>query len=738
MATRAIPKIDAYECITDQTVTSKSDGAIDVANLRIDNKDLDFIQRQLNRTDDLTAQTVEASNYNDLVGISNNMDVLLKGVSGRAETIKDFTDGRNPMTEINNSEELLAKIENLSNVLTSKVAEFSSDYQVTSDAAFADLSNQVEKLQQAVNSSDSYPDLLNAFGDIHAILKNLIEGGDLRLIKDQTGSEGLIEQMNQLVESFESKAESLSGAFESSVSAQIETLNAEVDSLAQNIDQLSSAEQVMSHFQALESLGQVIKTKASEFNTIDESKELIQNINETSILSYEKAVDIIDGYKQVSNLEALVDNPETLAHAVKEASYRTNVSVVEEQLMPLVNDGQQLVAKVQQLATQFASDNLADLSERKVRMMDVVIGRLEVLYKSQLQVNINPVGVDYSLSDRLDGYMSQVEDKYEDALSTDPATLTEHVATFPSQLQSTMETSDISLFASNILSIPSDVMMNSRKCVDTAFKDFTREYGDTIEWSFDWLLTFLDSFEDALLWLPWPAFLLIVGALAFAGSHSKSVTIGSMLALFLVGYFDMWEPMISTVSLVTAATLLCLVVGIPLGIWMSRSERVQSMITPVLDIMQTIPSFVYLIPVVMLLGIGKVPGMIAVCIYAMPPIVRLTNLGIRLVDKEAMEAADAFGATYRQRLFTVQIPLALPNIFAGVNQTIMMALAMVVIASMIGVAGLGQPVLQAVQNQYLSSGMLNGLAIVVLAIVFDRVSQAFGTRIQKHRSGDVL
>ena len=226
--------------------------------------------------------------------------------------------------------------------------------------------------------------------------------------------------------------------------------------------------------------------------------------------------------------------------------------------------------------------------------------------------------------------------------------------------------------------------------------------------------------------------------LAWLGSRSIKVSIGVMAAFFAIGFLDMWEPMVSTVTMISAATILCLALGIPLGIWMSRSDRAQSWITPVLDVMQTIPSFVYLIPVVMMLGIGKVPGLIAVCIYAMPPIVRLTNLGIRLVDKEAMEAADAFGATYRQRLFMVQMPLALPNIFAGINQTIMMALAMVVIASMIGVAGLGLPVLQAVQNQFLSMGMLNGLAIVALAVIFDRVSQAFGTRIQKQRSGDVL
>ena len=168
---------------------------------------------------------------------------------------------------------------------------------------------------------------------------------------------------------------------------------------------------------------------------------------------------------------------------------------------------------------------------------------------------------------------------------------------------------------------------------------------------------------------------------------------------------------------------------------MSRYDRVQAAITPVLDLMQTIPIFVYLLPVVMLLGIGRVPGLIAVIVYALPPIIRLTNLGIRLVDKDVLEAADAFGSDYRQKLFSVQIPLALPNIFAGVNQTIMMALAMVVIASMIGVKGLGMPVLQSIQNQYLTLGLMNGLAIVALAIIFDRVSQRYGKRLQAHRYG---
>jgi len=165
---------------------------------------------------------------------------------------------------------------------------------------------------------------------------------------------------------------------------------------------------------------------------------------------------------------------------------------------------------------------------------------------------------------------------------------------------------------------------------------------------------------------------------------------------------------------------------------MSRWDRLQKIVNPSLDVMQTMPSFVYLIPVVMLLGIGRVPGLIAVVIYAIPPVIRFTNLGIRLVDKDLLEAADAFGTSVWQKMTKVQLPLALPTIMAGVNQTIMLSLAMVVIASMIGVQGLGQPVLKAISNQYFTMGVLNGLAIVGIAIIFDRVSQAYGKRLQKH------
>ncbi len=272
-----------------------------------------------------------------------------------------------------------------------------------------------------------------------------------------------------------------------------------------------------------------------------------------------------------------------------------------------------------------------------------------------------------------------------------------------------------------------------KKAFDVGYRDFSRAYGESIETFFEPLLTFLVWFEDVFTASPWWLVIAALAALAWFVSRNWKLVAGVTLAFLAIGYFGMWEDTMSTMAMITVCTILSIVIGLPVGILMARSDRLQAIITPALDVMQTMPSFVYLIPVVMLLGIGRVPGLLAVVIYAIPPIIRLTNLGIRLVDREVLEAADSFGADYWQRLFGVQIPLALPNIMAGINQTIMMALAMVVIASMIGVKGLGQPVLKAVTNQYFALGLFNGLAIVALAIVFDRMTQAYGQRLQSHR-----
>jgi glycine betaine/proline transport system permease protein len=277
-----------------------------------------------------------------------------------------------------------------------------------------------------------------------------------------------------------------------------------------------------------------------------------------------------------------------------------------------------------------------------------------------------------------------------------------------------------------------DTLSALRRAIDGAFRGFTREYGEVLERLFDPLREFLLFSEHLLTRSPWPAVVAVIAIIAWIASRSWKIVLGTVLTLLAIGVFGMWDDTMKTVSMIFVCTVVALVLGVPIGILASRSDRLQRLITPALDVMQTMPSFVYLIPVVMLLGIGRVPGVIAVVIYAIPPVIRFTNLGIRLVDRDLLEAADAFGSSTWQRLSKVQMPLALPTIMAGINQTIMLSLAMVVIASMIGVQGLGQPVLKAISNQYFTMGILNGLAIVGIAIIFDRVSQAYGKRLQRH------
>jgi glycine betaine/proline transport system permease protein len=190
----------------------------------------------------------------------------------------------------------------------------------------------------------------------------------------------------------------------------------------------------------------------------------------------------------------------------------------------------------------------------------------------------------------------------------------------------------------------------------------------------------------------------------------------------------LWAFTMQTLALVTTATLLSLLIGIPVGIWAAKNDLVDAIVRPILDFMQTMPAFVYLIPAVVLFGLGEVPGVIATFIFATPPSVRLTNLGIRQVSAEAVEAAQAFGSTPRQLLFKVELPMALPTILAGVNQTVLLALSMVVIAALIGAGGLGDPVVEGIQQLRIGVGFEGGLAIVILAIFLDRVTQAIGEK----------
>src|SRR5476649_2035190 len=224
---------------------------------------------------------------------------------------------------------------------------------------------------------------------------------------------------------------------------------------------------------------------------------------------------------------------------------------------------------------------------------------------------------------------------------------------------------------------------------------------------------------------PW-LLLLLAGLLAWHATRKLSLAALFVLLLYAIGAFGLWDKVMQTLALMLVATVLSIVLGIPLGILCSQNRWVRRGLLPVLDVMQTMPSFVYLIPVLMLFGLGKVPAIFATVIYAAPPLIRLTDLGIRQVDGEVMEAINAFGANRWQQLFGVQLPLALPSIMAGINQTTMMALSMVVIASMIGARGLGEDVLVGIQTLNVGRGLEAGLAIVILAVVIDRITQAYG------------
>lgn len=264
--------------------------------------------------------------------------------------------------------------------------------------------------------------------------------------------------------------------------------------------------------------------------------------------------------------------------------------------------------------------------------------------------------------------------------------------------------------------------------------------GEWIENAVDWILDNLEPALDGIAWFlglltnsfeagltAIPAWLLVLALVGLSWWRvSWRFGIFAILALGLILGMDLWDPTVKTLSLVLASALVALLIGMPLGVTMSRSNTVEAMVRPVLDLMQTMPPFVYLIPAAIFFGLGTVPGAIATVVFCMPPVVRLTNLGIRQVNREQIEAGLAFGCNRRQLLLKIQLPLAMPSIMAGINQTIMLALSMVVIASMIGAGGLGNTVLTGIQRLDVGLGFEGGLGVVILAILLDRITQSVG------------
>lgn len=245
----------------------------------------------------------------------------------------------------------------------------------------------------------------------------------------------------------------------------------------------------------------------------------------------------------------------------------------------------------------------------------------------------------------------------------------------------------------------------------------TQAFSTVTEQALDWL-------QAGFLFIPPWLFILIVAGFTWWMTRQKSVTVFSLVGLFLIWNMQLWDASMSTLSLVLVATLFSIVIGIPIGILAALYQKMYRIVTPILDFMQTLPAFVYLIPAISFFGLGKVPAIFATVIFSVPPTIRLTALGIRQVPKDLVECSEAFGSNKKQRLVQLQLPIAKTTIMAGVNQTIMLALSMVVIAAMIGAAGLGGEVWRGIQRLWVGRSFEAGIGIVILAIILDRITQS--------------
>ncbi len=270
---------------------------------------------------------------------------------------------------------------------------------------------------------------------------------------------------------------------------------------------------------------------------------------------------------------------------------------------------------------------------------------------------------------------------------------------------------------------PESLQIGSGEAIDIAVKAFSRNNRETLGLIKSAIIASINSINSLLEAIPWPVMILVVAYLGWR--VSKKLYVGPMYAamLFFVGMCGLWDHMLETISMVIVAVFLSVIMGFPLGIIVAMSKRTSTIVRPILDLMQTMPAFVYLVPAVILFSPGKTPALIATTIYAVVPMVRMTNLGIVHVDKEMVEAASSFGSTKMQLLAKVQIPQALPSIMAGINQTIMMAMSMVVTCALIGANGLGMEILLATNRTEMGKALMPGIAIVIIAIILDRLTQ---------------
>ena len=438
----------------------------------------------------------------------------------------------------------------MSKTLESKTQELSGLYSSNESALIDSYGSSVAELSNQIDLASSPDDVIALFPQIESLFKEIEL--NTRYISNSAESGKLTESIQSLTSNYADKAEQYSEAFMSGIGSEISLLNEGINSLKANIDYLNSQSSVQAHVERLAEIREQVNASASIYKNYPGARDMVYNLDTLSISTHAKVKEMVDSNEIISELLPLVNNSEALVRAVKEAAIRTDVSTVENVLIPLTDKANDLSAKVIELAGRYDSGNYGDLKVRAISSFDKTVERLDRQY-----ISIRSTDPE-ALAANISGLSSNIENNMSNVRSVDPASQTEYFASLNTRVNDAVHTSDFSIFVNNVISIPGDVMMSSRNCVDAAFKDFTREFGNNIESFFDPLLTFLIVIEKLLLSTPWPVFLAVAGALAWLGSRSIKVSIGVMAAFFVIGFLDMWEPMVSTVTMISAATLLCL------------------------------------------------------------------------------------------------------------------------------------------------------------------------------------
>ena len=416
----------------------------------------------------------------------------------KVQTLKNFSNESNPITEVNSSAELIEKVQLLSQALVNKTQELGTQFNSNATSQYEVYNNSIAELSSRVDSINSPNQVISIFKDIESFLKD-IEENSRYLISNDNASE-LINKVELLAQHYSDKADTYSTSFMSDIGSQVGLINEEIRGLMGQVDFLNSNIEVQSHIEQISQVRDQVNSLASTYKSFSGSKDMIFNLDELSIATHARVQDMFDSHKIISDLLPLVNDAETLSREVIEASLRTDVSAIENILMPLVNKTNELSAKVIDLAAQYEAGNYGEIKVNVIATLDKVVQRLDRTYQSIRSTDPE------TLSANISKLSQNIETQFESARSVDPSTQVDYFAILSTQVSDATNVSELSLFVNNAISIPRDVMMNSRICVDSAFRDFTREFGDIIEKIFDPLLFFLAQFEQLLLATPWPVF----------------------------------------------------------------------------------------------------------------------------------------------------------------------------------------------------------------------------------------